>query len=67
LSPISILDDFPGFEFEDLVEEVFRNPSYENVWRAERMVNEGERHHRRGIDGTQRMIIVGRKNTGTVD
>jgi hypothetical protein len=34
---MAVLDDLSGFEFEDLMEDVFRNLGYENVRQAERM------------------------------
>jgi hypothetical protein len=30
---MAVLDDLSGFEFEDVVEDVFRNLGYENVRR----------------------------------
>ena len=36
-----VLDDLSGFEFEDLMEDVFRNLGYENVRQAARTADEG--------------------------
>ncbi|RDZ49836.1 restriction endonuclease, partial [Haloferax sp. Atlit-4N] len=36
-----LLDDFSGFEFEDLMEDVFRNLGYENVHQARKTADEG--------------------------
>ena len=33
---MAVLDDLSGFEFEDLMEDVFRNLGYENVRQAEK-------------------------------
>ena len=38
---MAVLDDLSGFEFEDLMEDVFRNLGYENVRQAERTADEG--------------------------
>jgi len=31
---MAVLDDLSGFEFEDVIEDVFRNLGYENVRQA---------------------------------
>jgi HJR/Mrr/RecB family endonuclease len=36
-----VLDGLSGFEFEDVLEDVFRNLGYENVRQAERTADEG--------------------------
>ena len=38
---MAVLDDLSGFEFEDVVEDVFRNLGYENVRQADRRTDEG--------------------------
>jgi restriction endonuclease Mrr len=62
-----VLDDLSGFEFEDVMEDVFRNLGYENVRQAERTADEG-RDILMGevVDGTRRGIVVECKHTGTV-
>lgn len=38
---MAVLDNFSGFEFEDLMEDVFRNLGYENVRQATKTADEG--------------------------
>ena len=38
---MAVLDNLSGFEFEDVVEDVFRNLGYENVRQADRRTDEG--------------------------
>jgi hypothetical protein len=38
---MAVLDDLSGFEFEGVVEDVFRNLGYENVHQADRRADEG--------------------------
>ena len=62
-----VLDDLSGFEFEDVMEDVFRNLGYENVRQAERTADEGrDILMREVVDGTRRAIVVECKHTGTV-
>ncbi|TKX47282.1 restriction endonuclease [Halorubrum sp. SD690R] len=64
---MAILDDLSGFEFEDLIEDVFRNLGYENVRQAEKTADEGrDVLMEEVIDGTRRAIVVECKHTGTV-
>jgi restriction endonuclease Mrr len=64
---MAILDDLSGFEFEDLMEDVFRNLGYENVRRAERSADKGRDIIMEAVvDGTRRSIIVECKHTDTV-
>ena len=62
-----VLDDLSGFEFEDVMEDVFRNLGYENVRQAEKTADE-----RRDVlmeevvDGTRRATVVECKHMGTV-
>jgi restriction endonuclease Mrr len=64
---MAVLDDLSGFEFEDLMEDVFRNLGYENVRQAERTADEGrDVIMEEVVDGTRRAIIVECKHTGTV-
>jgi len=54
-----VLNDHFGFEFEDVIEDVFRNFGYENVRQAERTANEGRNILMQGVvDGTGRGIVV---------
>jgi len=62
-----VLDNLSGFEFEDLVEDVFRNFGYENVRQAERTADEGrDVIMEEVVDGQRRAIIVECKDTDTV-
>jgi len=64
---MTVLDDLSGFEFEDVMEDVFRNLGYENVRQAERTADEGrDVIMEEVVDGTRRAIIVECKHTGTV-
>jgi len=64
---MAVLDDLSGFEFEDVMEDVFRNLGFENVRQAERTADEGrDVIMEEVVDGTRRAIIVECKHTGTV-
>jgi restriction endonuclease Mrr len=64
---MAVLDDLSGFEFEDLIEDVFRNLGYENVRQAERTADEGrDVLMEEVVDGTRRAIVVECKHTDTV-
>jgi restriction endonuclease Mrr len=64
---MAVLDDLSGFEFEDLIEDVFRNLGYENVRQAEKTADEGrDVLMEEVVDGTRRAIVVECKHTGTV-
>jgi len=56
---MAVLDDLSGFEFEDVIEDVFRNLGYENVRQADRTADEGrDVIMEEVVDGTRRAIIV---------
>ena len=64
---MAILDDLSGFEFEDLMEDVFRNLGYENVRQAAKTADEGrDVVMEEVVDGTRRAIVVECKHTATV-
>ncbi|RLM84210.1 restriction endonuclease [Halobellus sp. Atlit-38R] len=64
---MAVLDDLSGFEFEDLMEDVFRTLGYENVRQAAKTSDEGrDVLMEEVVDGTRRAIIVECKHTGTV-
>jgi hypothetical protein len=64
---MAVLDDLSGFEFEDVMEDVFRNLGYENVRQANRTADEGrDVIMEEVVDGRRRAIIVECKHTGTV-
>jgi len=64
---MAALDDLSGFEFEDLMEDVFRNLGYENVRQAARTADEGrDVLMEEVVDGSRRGIVVECKHTGTV-
>jgi len=67
MSDAELLDDLSGFEFEDVMEDVFRNLGYENVRQADRRADEGrDVLMEEVVDGTRRAIIVECKHTDTV-
>lgn len=64
---MAVLDDLSGFEFEDLMEDVFRELGYENVRQADRTADEGrDIMMEEVVDGTRRAIVVECKHTATV-
>ncbi|EMA06166.1 Mrr restriction system protein-like protein [Haloarcula marismortui ATCC 33800] len=64
---MAVLDDLSGFEFEDLIEDVFRNLGYENARQAKKTADEGrDVIMEEVVDGTRRAIIVECKHTSTV-
>ncbi len=64
---MAILDDFSGFEFEDLMEDVFRNLGYENVHQAAKTADEGrDLVMEEVVDGTRRAVVVECKHTDAV-
>ena len=64
---MAVLDDLSGFEFEDVMEDVFRNLGYENVRQAEKTADEGrDVLMEEVVDGTRRAIVVECKHTDTV-
>ena len=64
---MSILDELSGFEFEDVMEDVFRNLGYENVRQAARTADEGrDIVMEEVVDGTRQAIVVECKHTDTV-
>jgi restriction endonuclease Mrr len=64
---MAVLDDLSGFEFEDLMEDVFRNLGYENVRQADRVADEGrDILMEETVDGTRRAVIVECKHTDSV-
>ena len=64
---MAVLDDLSGFEFEDVIEDVFRNLGYENVRQAGRTADEGrDVIMEEVVDDTRRAIVVECKHTDTV-
>ncbi|ERH14001.1 MAG: restriction endonuclease [halophilic archaeon J07HB67] len=64
---MAVLDDLSGFEFEDLMEDVFRNLGYENVRQASKTADEGrDVLMEEVVDGTRRGVVVECKHTDTV-
>ena len=64
---MAVLDDLSGFEFEDMMEDVFRNLGYENVRQAEKTADEGrDVLMEEVVDGTRRAIVVECKHTDSV-
>ncbi|MXV64565.1 restriction endonuclease [Natronorubrum sp. JWXQ-INN-674] len=64
---MAILDDLSGYEFEDLMEDVFRNLGYENVRQSRRTADEGrDILMEEVVDGRRRAIVVECKHTATV-
>jgi restriction endonuclease Mrr len=67
MSSGELLDDFSGFEFENLMEDVFRNLGYENVRQSRKTGDEGrDILMEEVIDSERRAIIVECKHTGSV-
>jgi restriction endonuclease Mrr len=64
---MAVLDELSGYEFEDLMEDVFRNLGYENVRQAARSADEGrDILMEEVVDGTRRAVVVECKHTGSV-
>ena len=64
---MTVLDDLSGFEFEDVMEDVFRNLGYENVRQAPRRADEGrDIIMEEAVDGQRRTVVVECKHTDTV-
>jgi restriction endonuclease Mrr len=64
---MTVLDDLSGFEFEDVMEDVFRNLGYENVRQASRTADEGrDIIMEETVDGQGRAVIVECKHTESV-
>jgi restriction endonuclease Mrr len=64
---MAVLDDLSGFEFEDLMEDVFRTLGYENVRQAARTADEGrDVVMEEVVDGTRRAVVVECKHTDSV-
>ncbi|WP_277554084.1 restriction endonuclease [Halobaculum limi] len=64
---MAVLDDLSGFEFEDLIEDVFRNLGYENVHQASKTADEGrDVLMEEVVDGTRRGVVVECKHTDSV-
>jgi restriction endonuclease Mrr len=62
-----LLDDLSGFEFEDLMEDVFRNLGYENVRQSTKTGDEGrDILMEEVVDGTRRAVVVECKHTERV-
>jgi restriction endonuclease Mrr len=63
----TVLDDLSGFEFEDVMEDVFRNLGYENVRQAARVADKGrDIIMEEQVDGKRRAVVVECKHTDTV-
>src|SRR6056297_2795059 len=64
---MAVLDALSGVEFEEVVEDVFRNLGYENVRQADRRADEGRNVlMEEVVDGTRRAVVVECKHTDTV-
>ena len=64
---MAVLDDLSGFEFEDVMEDVFRNLGYENVRQGKKTADKGrDILMEEVIDGTRRGVVVECKHTGAV-
>lgn len=67
MSETQLLDELSGFEFEDLMEDVFRNLGYENVRQADRVADKGrDVIMEEVVNGTRRAVVVECKHTDTV-
>ena len=64
---MAVLDDLSGFEFEDVMEDVFRNLGFENVRQGKKTADKGrDILMEEVIDGTRRGVVVECKHTGAV-
>jgi restriction endonuclease Mrr len=64
---MAVLDELSGFEFEDLMEDVFRTLGYENVRQAARTADEGrDVLMEEVVDGTRRAVVAECKHTDSV-
>ncbi|WP_435358674.1 restriction endonuclease [Haloarchaeobius sp. DFWS5] len=64
---MAVLDEFSGFEFEDLMEDVFRNLGYENVHQSTKTGDEGrDILMEEVVDGVRRGVVVECKHTSSV-
>lgn len=64
---MAILDDLSGYEFEDLMEDVFRHLGYETVRQSRRTADEGrDILMEEVVDGRRRAVVVECKHTATV-
>ena len=64
---MAVLDDLSGFEFEDLMEDVFRNLGYERVRQASKTADEGrDILMEEVVDGQRRAVVVECKHTASV-
>ena len=63
----ALLDDLTGFEFEDVMADVYRKLGYENVRVAEQVADLGrDVIMEEVVDGTRQVVIVECKHTDTV-
>ncbi|ELY94531.1 restriction endonuclease [Natrialba taiwanensis] len=64
---MALLDDLSGYEFEDLMVDVFRHRGYENVSQSARTADEGrDILMEEVVDGRRRAVVVECKHTDTV-
>lgn len=64
---MAILDELSGYEFEDIIEDVFRNLGYENVRQSQRTGDEGrDILMEETVNGQRQAVIVECKHTGSV-
>ena len=65
---MAILDDLSGYDFEDVMVDVFRRLGYENVRQSARTADEGRDVLMEELleDGTRRAVVVECKHTDTV-
>jgi restriction endonuclease Mrr len=63
----TVLDELSGFEFEDVMEDVFRNLGYEQVRQAPRVADEGrDIIMEEQVNGRRRAVVVECKHTDSV-
>ena len=64
---MALLDELSGYEFVDLMEDIFRKLGYENVRQSVRTEDEGrDILLEEVVDGRRRGVVVECKHTGTV-
>lgn len=64
---MAILDEVSGYEFEDIIEDVFRNLGYENVRQSRRTGDEGrDILMEERVNGQRQAVVVECKHTDSV-
>ncbi|MBX0288452.1 restriction endonuclease [Halomicroarcula sp. F28] len=62
---MDVLDDLSGFDFEELIEDIFRNLGYDNIRQAGKSADEGRDIFMEEVVDRTRRAIVECKHTDT--